>query len=304
MHFSEASTRISFCCPLPVEREWSHLRLLFQASSQATQDCMWPWVYRGKPLGGLSRKPAPCTCLTSVLCVQTGAISESQFGKYGILRKSDLANKHSEFQAWAIEVSCLRRLKQQPPDLLACGVPAMHARWCLHSGWHGAPDRCLAPLLGTGRGQRRCGPPSSGAVDWILKGIALVASQVKKANVEALPKWEEEELLAEFMEEFNTATLPHKKYYNLEVFERERAMKAAKRGAGTGVGWGVAAGLRGCRAVYGLHQGWRRGTDCVAPFWVLQPQVAGALLQTQARPQPVLSTAACPARYQLQSRSM
>eukprot|EP00891_Asterochloris_glomerata_P006242 jgi/Astpho2/6242/e_gw1.00088.64.1_t len=85
---------------------------------------------------------------------------KSQFGKYGILRKSDLANKHSEFQAWAIEV--------------------------------------------------------------------------KKANVEALPKWEEEELLAEFMEEFNTATLPHKKYYNLEVYERERAMKAAKRGAGTG----------------------------------------------------------------------
>lgn len=84
----------------------------------------------------------------------------------------------------------------------------------------------------------------------------MVASQVKKANVEALPKWEEEELLAEFMEEFNTATLPHKKYYNLEVYERERAMKAAKRGAGTGVSWGLPAGLHGCQAVCGMRGGW------------------------------------------------
>ena len=69
-----------------------------------------------------------------------------------------------------------------------------------------------------------------------------------------MPKWEEEELLAEFMEEFNTATLPHKKFYNLEVYERERAMKAAKRGAGTGVSWGVPAGLRVCQAVCRLRQ--------------------------------------------------
>ena len=32
------------------------------------------------------------------------------------------------------------------------------------------------------------------------------------------------------MEDFNTGTLPHKKYYDLDVYERRRAAKAAKRG--------------------------------------------------------------------------
>ena len=33
-----------------------------------------------------------------------------------------------------------------------------------------------------------------------------------------------------YMEDFNTGTLPHKKYYDLDVYERRRAAKAAKRG--------------------------------------------------------------------------
>ena len=32
------------------------------------------------------------------------------------------------------------------------------------------------------------------------------------------------------MEDYNTATLPHKKYYDLDVYERKRIMKAAKKG--------------------------------------------------------------------------
>ena len=32
------------------------------------------------------------------------------------------------------------------------------------------------------------------------------------------------------MEDFNTGTLPHKKYYDLDVYERRRAAKAAKKG--------------------------------------------------------------------------
>lgn len=56
------------------------------------------------------------------------------------------------------------------------------------------------------------------------------AVEVKKANVEALPKWEEKELFAEFMEDFNTGTLPHKKYYDLDEYARQKALKAAKKG--------------------------------------------------------------------------
>ena len=32
------------------------------------------------------------------------------------------------------------------------------------------------------------------------------------------------------MEDFNTSTLPHKKYYDLDAYERRRAAKAAKKG--------------------------------------------------------------------------
>lgn len=33
------------------------------------------------------------------------------------------------------------------------------------------------------------------------------------------------------MEDYNTGTLPHKKYYDLDLYERKRALKAAKKGA-------------------------------------------------------------------------
>lgn len=37
------------------------------------------------------------------------------------------------------------------------------------------------------------------------------------------------------MEDYNTATLPHQKYYDTELYERQRAAKAAKRAAKNGV---------------------------------------------------------------------
>ncbi len=61
------------------------------------------------------------------------------------------------------------------------------------------------------------------------------ATEVKKVNIEALPKWEEKELFAEFMEDYNTGTLPHKKYYDLMAYAQQQAMKAAKKGRSTGV---------------------------------------------------------------------
>lgn len=61
------------------------------------------------------------------------------------------------------------------------------------------------------------------------------ATEVKKVNVEALPKWEEKELFAEFMEDYNTGTLPHKKYYDLMAYAHQQAIKAAKKGRSAGV---------------------------------------------------------------------
>ncbi len=33
-----------------------------------------------------------------------------------------------------------------------------------------------------------------------------------------------------YIEDYNTGTLSHKKYYDLDLYERKRALKAAKRG--------------------------------------------------------------------------
>ncbi|KFM23580.1 hypothetical protein F751_2839 [Auxenochlorella protothecoides] len=62
----------------------------------------------------------------------------------------------------------------------------------------------------------------------------LWAIEVKKIDVEIMPKFEEKELFREYMEDYNTATLPHQKYYDTELYERQRAAKAAKRAAKNG----------------------------------------------------------------------
>lgn len=84
-----------------------------------------------------------------------GAIGQ-EYGKYGIIRETDLYSKRPEFQLWAIEV--------------------------------------------------------------------------KNIDLEAMPRSEEKELFKDFMEEYNTATLPHKKFYDLELYEKQQAAKAARRG--------------------------------------------------------------------------
>ncbi|KAJ0411957.1 hypothetical protein ATCC90586_009914 [Pythium insidiosum] len=48
------------------------------------------------------------------------------------------------------------------------------------------------------------------------------------------PKWEAMELFKEYMEDFNTATLPHEKYYDIEAYEmrqyQKKQQKLARRG--------------------------------------------------------------------------
>mmetsp|Transcript_13660 Transcript_13660/g.35083 ORF Transcript_13660/g.35083 Transcript_13660/m.35083 type:complete len:373 (-) Transcript_13660:283-1401(-) len=57
----------------------------------------------------------------------------------------------------------------------------------------------------------------------------LWASEVKKMEVEAMPKWEEKELFKEYCEDYNTGTLAHKKYYDYDAYVRVQAAKDAKK---------------------------------------------------------------------------
>jgi hypothetical protein len=51
-----------------------------------------------------------------------------------------------------------------------------------------------------------------------------------QVNIETLPNREERELFKDFMEDYNTATLPSKKYYNLELHHRNKVAKMHARG--------------------------------------------------------------------------
>ena len=44
--------------------------------------------------------------------------------------------------------------------------------------------------------------------------------EVKGLDIESMPKFEEKNLTRDYIEDFNTSTLPHEKYYNLEVWEK------------------------------------------------------------------------------------
>ena len=41
---------------------------------------------------------------------------------------------------------------------------------------------------------------------------------------------EEKELFRTYVEDFNTSTLPHRKFYNLEFYHQEKAARARKKG--------------------------------------------------------------------------
>lgn len=56
------------------------------------------------------------------------------------------------------------------------------------------------------------------------------ASETQRLDLEVLPKLEEKELFRTFCEDYNTATLPHRKYYSLQEYEeRKAAAKASKK---------------------------------------------------------------------------
>ncbi|KAF8073001.1 Ppc2 [Scenedesmus sp. PABB004] len=73
----------------------------------------------------------------------------------------------------------------------------------------------------------------------------LWATEAKGANLEVLGKADEKALWAQYVEDFNTGTLPDKKYYDLDAWQRSEAAKArGAGGAAAGAGAGAAFDAR------------------------------------------------------------
>ena len=52
---------------------------------------------------------------------------------------------------------------------------------------------------------------------------------IKRTSRETMSKRDEKELFAEFAEDFNTSTLPHEKYYDLDKWERSEQARVGTR---------------------------------------------------------------------------
>jgi len=57
----------------------------------------------------------------------------------------------------------------------------------------------------------------------------LYVEEIKKVNPEQLSNWEKKIFFKDFMEDFNTCTMPSKKFYNLEKFEQKEAKRRNQR---------------------------------------------------------------------------
>lgn len=61
----------------------------------------------------------------------------------------------------------------------------------------------------------------------------LWAQEVRKVNTDVLGQMQLKDLFKEYVEDYNTATMPSKKYYNISVFEQQMANKRRKKKAET-----------------------------------------------------------------------
>ncbi|RHY23045.1 hypothetical protein DYB36_012082 [Aphanomyces astaci] len=67
--------------------------------------------------------------------------------------------------------------------------------------------------------------------DFHLKAVSFNVwlRDIKKINDFNGPKWEAMELFKEYMEDYNTATFPHEKYYDVEKYEMRKHHKKASK---------------------------------------------------------------------------
>jgi len=57
----------------------------------------------------------------------------------------------------------------------------------------------------------------------------LWLQEVRRADAEQLSNWDKKALFKDFMEDFNTCTMPSKKFYDLEKWETKEAAKRKKQ---------------------------------------------------------------------------
>lgn len=55
-------------------------------------------------------------------------------------------------------------------------------------------------------------------------------AEVKKVNLETLTNREEKDMFKQYMEDYNTATFPSKKYYNIDIYHRRKVTKQTLKG--------------------------------------------------------------------------
>jgi len=55
-------------------------------------------------------------------------------------------------------------------------------------------------------------------------------AEVKKVNLETLTNREEKDMFKQYMEDYNTATFPSKKYYNIDIYHRRKVTKQRMKG--------------------------------------------------------------------------
>ncbi|CAG9465888.1 unnamed protein product [Pedinophyceae sp. YPF-701] len=79
----------------------------------------------------------------------------------------------------------------------------------------------------------------AGDVDAKRPEFAVWAREVKGLDIDVLPGQEEKELWSQFVEDFNTATMPSKKYYDLAAYEQRKAARAGAGELALGAGAGT-----------------------------------------------------------------
>ena len=148
------------------------------------------------------------------------------FGKFGIIGEADIS-RYAETQS-----SDPRPPTSKPPSPLLPSSQWLTStrRRALHAACHVGLQCITTKAFKTdARLMKKCHSCLLSCCSKYSE-FALWASEVMRLDIEVLPKAEEKELFRTFCEDFNTATLPHQKYYSLEEYERKRADETAKRG--------------------------------------------------------------------------
>merc|ERR1719361_2200828 len=65
--------------------------------------------------------------------------------------------------------------------------------------------------------------------------IRIWPMEVKKENTDAMGQMRMKDLFKEYIEDYNTATMPSKKYYNLQVWDAQETSKRSKKNRADGM---------------------------------------------------------------------